>query len=942
MPPPFKRIDLDEFEALLDKFNFRRRINAVHMHHTWKPTRSQFKGHDTIVAIWQFHTVVNKWRDIAQHLTIDPEGAIWLGRDWNLAPASASGHNGNEQAGPFMFETVGNFDTGHDLLDGAQRQTVLGVIARVQKRFGLSPETLVFHNAMAPKTCPGTGVDYAQIVGEVHAAHQALEQASRAPRAPASGPFPEDALERNQVVEEAIRLLTRALPDGAPEPADAESDHQEFAGLQAAKIVPTVMASRAASFTTSFTKTRDSGLGPVLLSVLRPHLVNLSCGKFSSEGEFKTTAGDVDAIFNQHLPAWLAQLPEGEKLRLLFYAHGGLVSESEGLKIAHKHVGWWKENSVYPIYFVWETGLFETIGELLSLCRQRAARALARDIWDVTTDPLIEEAVRALQAPRIWGGMKRSAEIAAAPDGGARYVAARLSEFCAKYGDRVELHACGHSAGSIFHSHFLPTALDLAVPDFKSLHFLAPALRVDAFRETLLSRIGKGRGVDRLSVFTMNRDYERDDNCAGIYRKSLLYLIYEALEDQRKTDILGLEISLRDDPEIGDLLGLGAEPGLAAGEVIWSVSAADSGRSASTSTSHGGFDDDAPTMNSVARRVLGREDADAIVEYAGEGSRALISWQDQVDWPGVLRRISPTIASTSAPLLSAVAPSPATASQPTGTAAAAGRRRALCVGIDRYPPGNELSGCTADARLWADTFARLGFEPPVMLLDQEASRAAILDHLGALLTASAAGDVIAFQFSGHGTQLPDLNGDEADNLDEALCPCDFATGAFLIDDDIAELFARIPPGVNVTCFMDCCHSGSNTRFAGGGSAARPQASDARPRFIKPTSEMIAAHQRFRSAADAQGASRALRAGGPERMSEVSFSACQPQEVAWESGGQGAFSLRATQVLRSGLSGMSNQVFAERVIAAFGDNPAQHVTLDCATAAKSAALLQPLR
>ena len=930
MPPPFKRIDLIEFEALLDKFDFRRRINAVHMHHTWRPTRSQFKGHDTLVAIWQFHTVTNQWRDIAQHLTIDPEGGLWLGRDWNLAPASASGHNGNDAAGPFMFETVGDFDAGHDPLDGAQRQAVLGVIARVQRRFGLSPGTLVFHRAMAPKTCPGTGVDYAQLVAELHEAHQALEQASRQPRAPADSPFAEEALARNQAVEEAIALLTRKLPAGH-EPADAESDHQEFAGRQETQILPTARPSPAAA-----RQARDSGLGPAQLSALRPHLVNLSCGKLSSEGEYKSSAGDVDAIFNQHLPAWLAQLPEGEKLRLLFYAHGGLVSESEGLKIAHKHVGWWQENGVYPIYFVWETGLFETVGSLLSRCRSRAAR----DIWDATTDPLIEEAVRALQAPRLWGGMKRSAEIAAAPEGGARYVAARLSEFCAKYGDRVELHACGHSAGAIFHSHFLPTALDHRVPDFKSLHFLAPAIRVDAFRERLLPMIGKGRGVDSLSLFTMNRDYERDDNCAGIYRKSLLYLIYEALEDERKTDILGLEISLRADPALCELLGLGADRALAAGEVIWSVSAADAGRSASTSESHGGFDDDAPTMNSVARRVLGREDADAIVEYTGEASRALIDWQDQVDWPGVLRRVSPPSAPNNAPNSAPASVPNIVASAVAASAASVGSRRALCVGIDRYPGGNELSGCVADARLWADTLSRLGFETPVMLLDGEASRAAILDRLGALLAESVAGDVLAFQFSGHGTQLPDLNGDEDDNLDEALCPVDFAAGAFLIDDDIAELFARIPPGVNVTCFMDCCHSGSNTRFVGGGTA-RPREADARGRFIKATAAMIAAHERFRSGA-VPGASRALRRGGAEAMSEVSFSACQPQEVAWESGGHGAFSLRATQVLRSGLAGISNQEFAERVIAAFGDKPAQHVYLDCAQAARSAPLLQPLR
>ena len=34
--------------------------------------------------------------------------------------------------------------------------------------------------------------------------------------------------------------------------------------------------------------------------------------------------------------------------------------------------------------------------------------------------------------------------------------------------------------------------------------------------------------------------------------------------------------------------------------------------------------------------------------------------------------------------------------------------RALCVGIDSYP-GQELSGCVADARQWRKTLEKLGF-----------------------------------------------------------------------------------------------------------------------------------------------------------------------------------------------------------------------------------------
>jgi hypothetical protein len=63
------------------------------------------------------------------------------------------------------------------------------------------------------------------------------------------------------------------------------------------------------------------------------------------------------------------------------------VKESAGLTGAHKHVAWWLQNEIYPIYFIWETGAFETIAQLIRRSREGAARALPRDIFDHTTSP---------------------------------------------------------------------------------------------------------------------------------------------------------------------------------------------------------------------------------------------------------------------------------------------------------------------------------------------------------------------------------------------------------------------------------------------------------------------------------------------------------------------------------------------------------------------------
>src|SRR6185503_3954358 len=184
--------------------------------------------------------------------------------------------------------------------------------------------------------------------------------------------------------------------------------------------------------------------------------------------------------------------------------------------------------------------------------------------------------------------------------------------------DQVELHAVGHSAGAIFHAHFVPTAVALQVPAFRTVQFLAPAMRVDEFHQRLASLMGNG--IAALNIFTMAKDWEKADNCAQLYHKSLLYLIYYALEPEPKTPILGLEESLRADPKLAQLFGLGGHP-QQQGEVVWAKTRVTTGRSASTATSHGGFDDDGPTMNSVARRILdvpdGRDIADFPTEAAG-------------------------------------------------------------------------------------------------------------------------------------------------------------------------------------------------------------------------------------------------------------------------------------------------------------------------------------
>lgn len=948
MPAPFKQLTVEQFADLVERFHFTRKITTVHMHHTWRPDHSQFRGHETIVGMWNYHTRHNGWSDIAQHVTIDPDGSIWLGRNWNAPPASARGQNGDQHAGPFMFEMIGDFDKGRDPFEGRQRETVVKVIALVQQRFRLAPTKLIFHNMMSDKTCPGSGIRYQDVLAEVERAHKDLPAWAGRSR---GMPFSEDAIDDpdQRLVDEAIEDLAR-VPATQRDPEDAEACEHAHPPFPLHDGADDGMG-------------RDPGPTPAQLAALRPHLVNLAMGRFSDEGKWKTTSGDVDAIFGEHLErAHQRAQSRNMPLRIVIQAHGGLVNEAAGLAIAQKSVQWWLANDIYPLYFIWETGAFETIGQLLQRARQGATRGLPRE---APFDPVVQEAVRFLQGPRIWGGMKLSAQLASASNilgdtgggspvpGAAVHVARKLRDFCRRH-QNVELHAVGHSAGSIFQAYFIPRVLQLGAGPFRSVHLMAPAITTELFESTLARFLGPDvPGIDHLTMYTMRRDYEVNDNCAGIYGKSLLYLIYHALEPQRRTPILGLEDCVRENRALARLFGLNGASRRA--EVVWSKSPAAMGRSASQSVTHGGFDDDGATMGSIARRILGRLDADRIVEYRGarDGSRHGDPWHAELELPSDIRL---------RPLPAAPVPVHAgfnggdggnggpgnggnglpTPGNGSSAPERGGRRRALCIGINRYPTA-PLTGCLADVEAWTRVLGRLGFDDVVTLLNEHATRDAILAHLTQLVQTSRAGDVIVFQYSGHGTYVQDLDGDEADGdtpgQDEAICPVDFASGALVIDDDIGRVFDLLPVGVNLTCFMDCCHSGTISRFGVGKNPANTaHGPDERPRFIVAGPELENAHRRYRAALpEARPPQRGL-----SDMREVVFSACLSSEVAWESRGQGEFTMRATRVLARLPGAVSNADFARLVAQEFGSVPRQQPRLYSNERAAELPLLAPLQ
>jgi hypothetical protein len=166
-----------EFVQTANAFAWNPNKTLIHMHHTWRPDHSQYVGLASIEGMYEYHINNNGWSDIAQHISIAPDGTVWSGRPWNKSPASALGFNSRSV---FMFETIGDFDVGKDPLEGMQLDTVVTVIATIMNRFSLGAGALRFHNEMSPKTCPGSSVDK-QAILDLVAERQEDMAASPAP-----------------------------------------------------------------------------------------------------------------------------------------------------------------------------------------------------------------------------------------------------------------------------------------------------------------------------------------------------------------------------------------------------------------------------------------------------------------------------------------------------------------------------------------------------------------------------------------------------------------------------------------------------------------------------------------------------------------------------------------------------------------------------------------
>jgi hypothetical protein len=153
-------------------------------------------------------------------------------------------------------------------------------------------------------------------------------------------------------------------------------------------------------------------------------------------------------------------------------------------------------------------------------------------------------------------------------------------------------------------------------------------------------------------------------------------------------------------------------------------------------------------------------------------------------------------------------------------------KRAVLIGINKYQvPGADLQGCVNDVKNLSGvltTYYGFADKDIATLTDAQATKKGMERAIKKLITKAKKGDVLLLHYSGHGSNVPDDNGDESDHRDEILCPTDLDWKNPFRDDWLRKALGKLRREVNLTVIMDCCHSGTITRVMNPFDAPRRQ------------------------------------------------------------------------------------------------------------------------
>lgn len=361
-----------------------------------------------------------------------------------------------------------------------------------------------------------------------------------------------------------------------------------------ARPVKSLAALRGDKYTVGPSGTRVSRSGPPAQEIWN-HYVHLDEGRFDTRGDYPSTAAETQAIVNRLVGGAVPGLAAAPK-HVMLWAHGGLVSVGDATRQIAVLAPIFVANGIAPLFFVWETGILETVGDLIGANKPKVdQRVASASSW---ADTMIERFTQRVGGA-IWADILRDAGTSFATGAGGSATLDALATAVKRSGPAAPaLHFVGHSAGGVFACDLFERWKGIGGPAFASATLMAPACTVERFDTTLRRRLDDGT-VARLDHLYLDDVHEQGDRVAVIYGKSVLYLVANAYQDRRReSPILGMEKYWN---AYGAALPAATRAKIAAFNTRDDIHVVGSKR-------HTDFDNDANGLNFVMRRILGLKD----------------------------------------------------------------------------------------------------------------------------------------------------------------------------------------------------------------------------------------------------------------------------------------------------------------------------------------------
>jgi hypothetical protein len=148
----------------------------------------------------------------------------------------------------------------------------------------------------------------------------------------------------------------------------------------------------------------------------------------------------------------------------------------------------------------------------------------------------------------------------------------------------------------------------------------------------------------------------------------------------------------------------------------------------------------------------------------------------------------------------------------------------IILALDYKMTENPLT-CTIDGRNVEALARECGVQDLTVLTDEQCTVENVKRTVEEVASRCDDDDMFIFYYSGHGTNLKDQSGDEADGQDEAFCFVDeqgqISYETCYTDDDFSDLLLdNLHPETRVLILTDCCHSGTIADLSKGDWASR--------------------------------------------------------------------------------------------------------------------------